>query len=473
MPLRSLPLTAPLSLVASLALCGCFDVDPLSDTDTDASSTASDPASSTGPGAGSSGGDVSATSMGSGSGMATTAEGSGTTTPPMATTAVDESSGDSTSDTDGPEVECGAEGEIACGDGVVVAGELCLGAPVEVVTGSNIRRLSVFDFDLDGIDDVVVGQFGSTSALLLRGTAGGLTDFDEVSMQVEQWDIATGDFTDDGLPDIIAMGSGERRLTIRRGDGAGGFAFVPHVSAPDMDTPSAIAVADLNGDGRDDVALAHWTRAVVYITDPRGIPSSPIDYDFAGSIHEGGNAIALADVDDGNGLDLVTGAYDTGTIAVMRNNGAGAFSAADVYETAPGGSSDGVAWVRAADLNQDELVDIVADDFNWGALYPHMAEITGTLNPGSQLNVWGDGGFQLGDFDDDCAPDVAAHDGSDNSVQVFANRNDGSGTFTVPSTLPNGAGSIRAIGAGDFNGDGVDDVVIATSSSVHAYLSNP
>lgn len=386
----------------------------------------------------------------------------------------DESTDETGGDTEGGEVECGAKGDVACGDDVVVGGELCLGAPVEAATGAGISGLAVFDFDDDGIDDVIVGQGGATNALLLRGGAGGLTQLGDVSLQSQQRDIATGDLDGDGVADVVSLGVDERRLTVRHGDGTGTFSFAPHVTAgmEGASSISAISVGDLNGDDRDDVVVVYYSRADVYLSDVEGIPASPIEYTYPANL-EGGTRAVLADLDGANGLDMVIGTYDTGTFGVYFNNGAASFGAPDIYEVAPGGSSDGVGWVRAADIDQDDNLDLVIDDFDNNSIFPHLFDADGAAVPGNAINRWGGGGFQLGDLDDDCASDLAVHDGSDDSIAVFINRNDASGLFAVPEVLPFGGGTIIEIESGDFNGDGVADLVVAGPSSVRGYYSNP
>lgn len=65
------------------------------------------------------------------------------------------------------------------------------------------------------------------------------------------------------------------------------------------------------------------------------------------------------------------------------------------------------------------------------------------------------------------------HDGGDGSIAVVINRNDGTGLFTVPELVPFDAGSIRETETGDFNGDGVADLVVAGPTGVSGYDSNP
>lgn len=70
------------------------------------------------------------------------------------------------------------------------------------------------------------------------------------------WGLASGDFDGDGNHDLVYTLSGPRRLEFLLGDGKGGFrsATVSGVELPDL-TAYDLKVADVNGDGRDDVLI--------------------------------------------------------------------------------------------------------------------------------------------------------------------------------------------------------------------------
>src|SRR5262245_31520472 len=67
--------------------------------------------------------------------------------------------------------------------------------------------------------------------------------------------VAVGDFNGDGKPDLAAANAHNNTVSIRLGDGAGGFAAVPDVAVGDH--PFSVAVTDFNGDGRPDLAAAN------------------------------------------------------------------------------------------------------------------------------------------------------------------------------------------------------------------------
>jgi hypothetical protein len=85
-----------------------------------------------------------------------------------------------------------------------------------------------------------------------------------------------------------------------------------------------------------------------------------------------------------------------------------------------------------------------------------------------------------GDFNGDALPDIAMVIGQSPlgalldpiPIEVFQNRGDG--TFADPVTYGvSGAGSAQAtdVAAGDFNGDGVTDIAVATNAEAAPYLA--
>ena len=73
------------------------------------------------------------------------------------------------------------------------------------------------------------------------------------------------DVNGDGRPDIAAANAGDNTITILRGDGAGGFAAASGSPFAAGTTPVSLAVADFDGDGRQDLAVANIGGSAVTV----------------------------------------------------------------------------------------------------------------------------------------------------------------------------------------------------------------
>ena len=123
-----------------------------------------------------------------------------------------------------------------------------------------------------------------------------------ISVNKEVVSIDTGDFNGDGKPDLVYYGT-PAEVEILFNEGAGRFGSPKKINTGDaVQRPSALAVGDLDQDGRDDlVLLAEKELIFVYQTAP-GILSEPERVP-----HTAGNPwlIKLVDLDGDGAKDLV------------------------------------------------------------------------------------------------------------------------------------------------------------------------
>ena len=230
--------------------------------------------------------------------------------------------------------------------------------------------------------------------------------------------------------------------------------------------PTAAVTADFNGDGKLDLAVANRDDNTVSILfgKPDGTFATKVDYPTGSSP----KAIVAADFNEDGKLDLAVVNQGANTVSVLIGNGDGTFQARVDYPT--GNSPVGIV---AGDFNGDKKLD--------------LAVVNQTDNTVSILPGRGDGTFQAqtlvtvdvnpvalasGDFNGDGKLDLITS--NDNQSLIF--RNDGSvsvllgrGDGTFARVDSDGGYAPGAIALGDFNRDGILDVVVVdlvTSMSV-------
>jgi hypothetical protein len=328
--------------------------------------------------------------------------------------------------------------------------------PISTNSGASLIAVAATDLNGDGKADVV-GVFSNTLLVYLAngdGTFAPGVSYSLGTVQNPPTSILFGDFNGDQKVDVIVVGASEIVLL---GNGDGTFQSTLHVTTAALATHWV--VGDFNGDGKLDLAGADsGSDPVVTVflqlgngdgtfQAPTTVATGPFDIEGALQGAES-TALAAADLNGDGKLDLVL----TGDlIGVYLGNGNGTFSSSPIYYQP---LSPGLPGTSIADFNLDGKLDIAAD----GEIL--LGNGNGTFQGPPTVLLSGAASVAVeGKFVTNGAPGVAAISAnSSNSLSILSN--DGTGNLSLAHTysLPLSAFTIAV---GDVNGDGNLDLVIA------------
>jgi hypothetical protein len=234
----------------------------------------------------------------------------------------------------------------------------------------------------------------------------------ELPVNADPVAVAAGAFDADSIPDLVVVDASASALRLFQGLGGGLFSLRASLGdAARIPRPTAVAVADFDRNGRDDLAVAAGSNTVsVWLTN------------HDGSVRNG-----------------QTIAFQPGNVPVA---------------------------ILAVDLNLDAAPDLVITI----GTPPGLSVVLNSAGP--QTGLFGapspsiEGGLMLaaaatGDFNNDGFPDVVVVDRAANTVTTYFGDGDGvlvrSETYLVGQTP-------EAVTTGDFNGDGWPDIAVANSN---------
>jgi len=175
--------------------------------------------------------------------------------------------------------------------------------------------------------------------------------------------------------------------------------------------------------------------------------------------------LVAADFNSDGILDLVGAAQNGTEFLFLQGNGDGTFKAARTT-TAP----SQVLNIAASDFNGDGTLDTFYVDGTANNLVIFQGNGNGTFRAPATIGLTGGGTFHAvsADWDGDGDKDILVTSETDNFLRVYENSGAGTFSFRISSNV---GISAYLVHAQDFNGDGKDDVVLANTGSLSVKLS--
>jgi hypothetical protein len=258
--------------------------------------------------------------------------------------------------------------------------------------------------------------------------------------------IAVGDLDGDGKADLAVTFSETNTVGVLLGRGDGTFSNTTLFQSGSR--PRSVAIGDLNADGKVDLAVSNDEAGTISIFVALGGGAFATKLDYPVGKHAG--SVAIGDTNGDGHLDVAVANPEASTVTVLLGQGDGSLAKATAYTV-----GDGPQALAVGDLDADGRADIAVP--NRGSSYLSLlfgqrdgSFIARTLDDTSNSVV-------IADFDGDGDLDLVSADG--NAARAFLNRGDG--TFAPPVDYPAGPTSACPaynLTVGDMDADGRPDL---------------
>jgi hypothetical protein len=356
--------------------------------------------------------------------------------------------------------------------------------------GLDVRPL-VADLDGDGKDELITGRRSkslTTLEIFSGDPAAGLVRTRQITASASKYLLAAGDFDGDGAIDLAVLGDSPAEFLYAAGT-ATAVTLSPELYLPG----SALMVADLDGDGVDDLASNGVPEVITTAFGRRDrtmVPGDEVWLPGRNDAAFGPSGIAMADFDLDGDIDVV--AAESSGVVLLKNAGDGSLQSPrfsrygvlavgdfnndgrdDVLDeygvtlAAPDGSiatadapSFPYEWAGVADFNRDGSLDAIYYTEQSPTYIVRLGNGDGTLREQElpyQPKRRAEAHF-IADLNGDGIPDFGQANNSSNGELTIAIGN-GDGTFQAPVVIAV-AGILEKVVPGDFNGDGSVDLVI-------------
>jgi autotransporter-associated beta strand protein len=333
-------------------------------------------------------------------------------------------------------------------------------AALNFSVGASPFGLAVADLTGNGLLDIVTADPSTNQvSVLLNTSSGGSVSFAPIklfSVGVGQHpvSVAIADFNGDGKPDLAVADEYAYQVSVLLGNGDGTFSAAENWGAEQK--PSSIVAADFNEDGNADLAVTNSGGSTVSVLLGNGDGTFQDTRDFAAGVKP--SALAVADVDNVAQPSLIVSNPTTNSVSVLLGNGDGTFLGPRFY-SAGGLFPDDIA---VGELNGDGQPDIITTNSTTSdvsVLLNTSAPLF--LKPQTLIADAAPDSAALADLNQDGLPDLVVANYGTNDVTVM--QGDGTGGFLAGQNFMANVYP-KSVTVADFNGDGLPDLVVANAN---------
>ena len=303
-------------------------------------------------------------------------------------------------------------------------------------TGNNPVAIVAGDFKGNGnLDLAVVNSKDKTVSILLgngNGTFNTQTTYSVALLSKTSTGIAIGDFNGDGIPDLAVLGTntnaGAGLVEILQGNGNGGFSNVTPTGIAVGNGPTSIVTGNFNGGSNLDFAVSNQNDNTISVMLGNGtgtVFTAATGSPFATGAGTSPAAIAVADF-NGDGIsDLAVAESGQNRVDIFKGNGNGTFT---LLTGAPATGSKPVSIV-AGDFNADGKVDFAVTNQSGNTTTVMLGNGSGTVFTAATSSPFTTGtgtttpvAITAADFNGDGTADLAVANSNTNNVGILLNQ---------------------------------------------------